>query len=61
MQTIQSSRIAQALQDHSIHIFCCSPLFPNMLLSLPFGLGELFASESLTLNSGHLWGNSFRA
>src|SRR2546428_13989780 len=41
------SPIAQALHGHSVHIFRCP-----LALS---GLGQLFASESLTLHSGHLW------
>ena len=50
------SRIAQALQDHSIHIFRCSPLYQPCSCPLALsGLGQLFASESWTLNSGHLW------
>src|SRR2546427_740571 len=29
-------RIAQAFQDHSIHIFCCSPLSQHALVPSPF-------------------------
>ena len=48
--------IAQALQDHSVHIFCCLPLYQPCSCPLALsGLGQVFASESSALNSGHLW------
>ena len=56
MQTIQSSPYRSGVAGPQHTHLLLFPAFPTCSCPLALsGLGELFASESLTLNSGHLW------
>src|SRR5215210_6069117 len=50
------SPIAQALQGAALHVFSPAPALRTCACSFALsGPGELFASESVALNSGQLW------